>query len=111
MGEDHRAESHERPGERERLGPESSDLASECDHTTGCITCGDEAVAMTVLKLDTQRGLALCADEGGRRETVEVALVEAGEGDVLMVHAATAIARVEPGSERGPGNPTEVMPA
>jgi len=78
----------------------------ECDHTTGCITCGDEAVAMTVLKLDSERGLALCADDGGRRETVEIALVEATEGDVLMVHAATAIARVEArdlgGRELGP---------
>ena len=78
----------------------------ECDHTTGCITCGDEAVAMTVLKLDFERGLALCADDGGRRETVEIALVEATEGDVLMVHAATAIARVEAreagGRELGP---------
>ena len=83
----------------------------ECDHTTGCITCGDEAVAMTVLKLDFERGLALCADDGGRRETVEIALVEATEGDVLMVHAATAIARVEArdlgGREFGP----EAIPA
>ena len=48
---------------------------------------------MTVLKLDSERGLALCADDEGRREAVEIALVEAAEGDVLMVHAATAIAR------------------
>ena len=68
---------------------------SACDHTTGCITCGDEAVAMEVLKTDDERGLALCADEHGRRETVEIALVDATEGDTLMVHAATAIARVE----------------
>jgi len=71
------------------------DPALECDHTTGCITCGDEAVAMTVLKLDPERGLALCADDEGRRETVEIALVDATEGDLLMVHAATAIAQVE----------------
>ena len=50
---------------------------------------------MEVLKTDDERGLALCADEHGRRETVEIALVEATEGDVLMVHAATAIARVD----------------
>ena len=68
---------------------------TSCDHTSGCITCGDEAVAMRVLKTDDERGLALCADEQGRRETVEIALVEATEGDTLMVHAATAIARVE----------------
>ncbi len=68
---------------------------SACDHTSGCITCGDEAVAMQVLETDDERGLALCADERGRRETVEIALVDAAEGDTLMVHAATAIARVE----------------
>jgi hydrogenase maturation factor len=67
---------------------------TSCDHTSGCITCGDEAVAMQVLQTDAARGLALCADEHGRRETVEIALVEATEGDTLMVHAATAIARV-----------------
>jgi hydrogenase maturation factor len=67
---------------------------TSCDHTSGCITCGDEAVAMQVLQKDEARGLALCADEHGRRETVEIALVEAAEGDTLMVHAATAIARV-----------------
>ncbi len=119
MGEGHLAESEEHRGEHERLGPGATDPASQCDHTTGCITCGDEAVAMTVLKLDSQRGLALCADEGGRRETVEIALVEAAEGDVLMVHAATAIARVEareaggldPRTDRGPGSSTEVIPA
>ena len=68
---------------------------TSCDHTSGCITCGDEAVAMRVLKTDDERGLALCADEQGRRETVEIALVDATEGDTLMVHAATAIARVD----------------
>ena len=73
----------------------ANDPEGQCDHTTGCITCGDEAVAMRVLKLDSARGLALCADDEGRRETVEIALVDAAEGDLLMVHAATAIAQVE----------------
>jgi hydrogenase maturation factor len=64
-----------------------------CDHA-GCITCGDEAVAMRVVELDGDEGLALCADELGREQTVEVALV-AGvtAGDRLLVHAGTAIAR------------------
>jgi hydrogenase maturation factor len=70
------------------------DLAPACDHTTGCITCGDEAVAMTVLRVDDERGLALCADEQGRRESVEIALVEpVAPGDGLLVHAGTALAR------------------
>ncbi len=119
MGEEYEAVFEGLQGERDRMTPIPTDPALACDHTTGCITCGDEAVAMTVLKVDSQRGLALCADEEGRRETVEIALVEAAEGDVLMVHAATAIARVEAReadgresrSDHGPGSPAEVIPA
>jgi hydrogenase maturation factor len=68
--------------------------ARACDHTTGCITCGDEAVAMRVVSVDDGRGLALCEDGDGRRETVEIALVApVAGGDALLVHAATAIGR------------------
>ena len=57
-----------------------------------CITCGDEGVPMTVLRVDLARGLALCADEAGTRSTVETALVEpVHPGDALLVHAGTAI--------------------
>jgi len=60
----------------------------------GCITCGDEAVAMRVLKIDDDRGLALCADAGGQRSSVEIALVEpVSAGETLLVHAGTALAR------------------
>jgi hydrogenase maturation factor len=69
-------------------------LTPHCDHTTGCITCGDEAIAMTVLRIDHQRGLALCADPTGRHSSVETALVEPVEaGESLLVHAGTAIGR------------------
>ena len=62
-----------------------------------CITCGDEGVPMTVLRVDVERGLALCAAEDGERSSVETALVEpVGTGDRLLVHAGTAIARLEP---------------
>jgi hydrogenase expression/formation protein HypC len=65
---------------------------TSCDHA-GCITCGDEAVAMKVLKVDDTRQLALCADAQDRRETVEIALVApVGPGDEVLVHAGTAIA-------------------
>jgi hydrogenase maturation factor len=67
-----------------------------CDHTTGCITCGDEAIPMEVLAVDAARGLALCVDPERVRGSVETALVEPVEpGDRLLVHAGTAIARVE----------------
>ena len=60
----------------------------------GCITCGDEAVPMRVQRIDAARGLALCADGEGARASVETALVEPVRvGDVLLVHAGTAIAR------------------
>jgi hydrogenase maturation factor len=72
------------------------DLATRCDHEVGCITCGDSAVALTVLRVDEDRGLALCRDEAGRRETVETALVDppVAPGDELLVHAGTALQRV-----------------
>ena len=69
-------------------------LAPHCDHTTGCITCGDEAIAMEVVAVDAERGLALCSDADATRSTVETALVEpVAPGDRLLVHAGTAIAR------------------
>ncbi len=70
------------------------DLAPHCDHTTGCITCGDEAIPMRVVEIDAERGLALCEDGAANRSTVETALVEpVGTGERLLVHAGTAIAR------------------
>ena len=59
----------------------------------GCITCGDVAVPLRVVEIDERRELALCEDEQGRRETVEIALVTpVTRGDQLLVHAGTAIA-------------------
>jgi hydrogenase maturation factor len=60
-----------------------------------CITCGDDGVAMVIVALDPDRGLALCSD-GDERSTVETALVEpVGLGDRLLVHAGTAIAKLD----------------
>jgi hypothetical protein len=72
-----------------------ADLFPRCDHD-GCVTCGDEAVAMRVVRVDEARGLALCADAGDRRETVEIGLVEpVTPGDRLLVHAGTALTRTK----------------
>ncbi|MGH2895934.1 MAG: HypC/HybG/HupF family hydrogenase formation chaperone [Solirubrobacteraceae bacterium] len=58
-----------------------------------CITCGDVAVEMTVLRVDEARELALCAADDGRHETVEIALVApVRPAERLLVHAGTAIA-------------------
>jgi hydrogenase maturation factor len=60
-----------------------------------CITCGDDGVPMTVLRVDSARGLALCEGDAEEKATVETALVEpVAPGDRLLVHAGTAIARV-----------------
>jgi len=72
-----------------------SDQPPQCgaDH---CITCGDEGIPMTVLRVDERRGLALCATEAGERQTVETALIEpVAAGDMLLVHAGTAIAALQ----------------
>ena len=58
----------------------------------GCITCGDEGIVMRVIEVDETRALALCETAGGERSTVEIALVDAGPGDDVLVHAGTAIA-------------------
>lgn len=72
-----------------------SDPAQVCDEHH-CTTCGDDGDPMTVVALDPARGLALCTDESGSRCTVEIALVEPVQaGARLLVHAGTAIARLE----------------
>jgi hydrogenase maturation factor len=64
-----------------------------CDHDETCITCGDVAVEMKVLRVDDERGLALCEAEG-EKETVEIGLVgPVTPGDGLLVHAGTALQR------------------
>ena len=73
----------------------ASALAPTCDYTTGCITCGDVAIPLNVLRVDEERGLALCAGDDGKSETVEIDLVApVAPGDRLLVHAGTAIARL-----------------
>ena len=64
---------------------------SDCDHGV-CITCGDVAVEMRVMRVDGD--LAVCEDAGGDVRSVEVALLDAvEEGDTLLVHADVALVR------------------
>jgi hydrogenase assembly chaperone HypC/HupF len=61
-----------------------------------CVTCGDDGVPMRVLRVDAQRGLALCEDRDGAHGSVETALVEpVAPGDTLLVHAGTALTRLQ----------------
>jgi hydrogenase maturation factor len=69
-----------------------------CDDPFHCVTCSDEGVAMRVVAVDEDRALALCAAPDGARTSVEVALVGAvAPGDALLVHAGTALTRIEDG--------------
>jgi hydrogenase expression/formation protein HypC len=62
-----------------------------------CITCGDDGVPMRVVRIDAERSLALCEAEDGDRSSVEITLVDAEPGDTLLVHAGTALARLDLG--------------
>ena len=64
-------------------------MTAEC-HDEVCITCSDQAVPVVVVAL-RERELAL-VDTGPGLEEVSVALVDAGVGDTVLVHAGEAIA-------------------
>ena len=80
-------------------GPSKLGLASslrehreDCDHEV-CLTCGDVATEMRVVRLDGD--LAVCEAADGDVRTVEVALLDGiDEGDRLLVHADVALVRV-----------------
>jgi hydrogenase expression/formation protein HypC len=61
-----------------------------------CITCSDRAVEVRVLRLlDDEMAVV---EGGAGEETVSVALVAAGVGDTILVHAREAIAVIGTGS-------------
>jgi hydrogenase expression/formation protein HypC len=63
----------------------------EC-HDEVCITCSDTAVPVTIVRLlDDELAIV---DTGQGEEEVSVALVSAGVGDTILVHAREAIAVV-----------------
>ena len=68
-----------------------------CNHDEGCITCGDVAVPLRVVALGDD-AFAVCRDERGAIEEVDVSLVESvEEGDLLLVHARVALVWLEAG--------------
>ncbi|MBO0803401.1 MAG: HypC/HybG/HupF family hydrogenase formation chaperone [Nocardiopsaceae bacterium] len=67
---------------------------SEC-HGDHCITCGDVAVEVTVLRLLPDEMAEV--DTGQGTEEVSVALVDAAPGDAVLAHASEAIAVVRRG--------------
>ena len=64
-----------------------------------CITCSDEGTPMRVVAVDVRREIALCEDGDGARSSVEIALVApVAPGDLLLVHAGTALALIDAGA-------------
>ena len=61
-----------------------------------CITCSDMAVEVRVVRLIEDQMAVV--DTGQGEETVSVALVSAGVGDTILVHAREALAVVGGGS-------------
>jgi hydrogenase expression/formation protein HypC len=83
-----------RPGPQgaDYIPPQGADYfppqGAECTDEV-CITCSDTAVAVTIARL-LPDGLAI-VDTGAGEEEVSVALVTAGVGDTILVHAGEAI--------------------
>jgi hydrogenase expression/formation protein HypC len=73
-------------------------MTSEPCHDEVCITCSDQAVAVTVLRLldDDMAEVSTGETSAGETSTeeVSVALVSAKPGDTILVHAREAIAVV-----------------
>jgi len=90
-----RGARNERTSDEGRSRLEGGPEASECGSGV-CITCSDTAVAVRVLRLLEDQMAVV--DTGAGQETVSVALVSAGVGDTILVHAREAIAVVGTGT-------------
>jgi hydrogenase expression/formation protein HypC len=89
------------------IAPRVAEPAVEHCTDEVCITCSDAAVAVTVLEVRPGE-LALVDTGAGPPEEVSIALVDAGVGDVVLVHAGEAIAVVT--SEHVAPSASEVEP-
>ena len=80
-------------GPRKRgLASSLSEHREDCGDEV-CLTCGDVAVEMKVVRVDDD--LAVCEAADGDVRAVEIALVgDVEEGDTLLVHADVALVRV-----------------
>ena len=63
---------------------------------SSCITCGDVAIPMRVIRTGGEDGLADCVSEDGDTAAVDLGLIDdARPGDAVLVHACVAIQRLE----------------
>jgi hydrogenase expression/formation protein HypC len=69
-------------------------IAEPAEQAAACITCGDVAIPMRVVRTG-EDGLADCVTADGQTSQVELALVDAGPGDEVLVHACVAIQLLE----------------
>jgi hydrogenase expression/formation protein HypC len=75
-------------------------MTAEGCHGDHCITCGDIAVEVTVLRLLPDSLAVVDTGQGAEEEEeVSVALVSAEVGDTILVHASEAIAVVQRAGE------------
>jgi hydrogenase expression/formation protein HypC len=72
--------------------PQAAGPAGAQCHDEVCITCGDTAVPVRILRL-LEDEMAV-VDTGQGPEEVSIALVSAAIGDTILVHAGEAIAVV-----------------
>jgi hydrogenase maturation factor len=83
----------------ERATAISDEHTSACslssDPNEHCITCGDIALAVRVLSIDHETGLALVTLDDAV-EQVDLSLVDGiAPGDLIMVHGGVALERLE----------------
>jgi hydrogenase maturation factor len=61
-----------------------------------CITCGDVAIPMRVVRTGLEDGLAECVTADGQASEVDLGVVgEVRPGDEVLVHACVAIQRLD----------------
>ena len=71
-------------------------MSDRCTTEPGCITCGDVALALTVVTVTGAD--ATCRADDGREEPVALELVgDVTAGDRLLVHAGVALERLTGG--------------
>ena len=70
---------------------------ARCESDEHCITCGDVAVPLRVVRTDAAERLAWCVQDGSHAgEWVDVELVgDVAPGDAVLVHAGTALVLLE----------------
>ena len=72
----------------------TEDISCALDAEGHCITCSDEALQVQVFDVDEENGLAQVTLDG-MVEEIDISLIESiAPGDILLVHAGVAIARI-----------------